>query len=305
MQIATAISNRAPAQGYTGGKAKTMSAISRRTFFQLSAAGAAAAALHAKPLGLPIGSQTYPHRQKIADGEFGWLCKDMVTLGVESLELCSPGYAEFASLGDGKATRQIVEDNGLKCPSGHFTINELRSRLEPSIAWAKDVGMTQIGAATLGGPVQDGTAAADAVKRLADEYNKIAETTAKAGIRLFLHNEDFEAAQAGGRPVYEILLELLDSKLVKMQLQISSMPVMGDPVAYFNKYPGRFLSMHLQGAPKAPPAARAPQVALGKDSFDWAKVFAAAKTGGVQNYFVEQPWDITAESVDYLKTLSA
>jgi len=99
---------------------------------------------------------------------------------------------------------------------------------------------------------------------------------------------------------------------------------------YFTKYPGRFVSMHLQGVdlnPPAPPAASAdppapgaptggqaarggrggrggPQVAVGKDSLDWAKIFAAAKTGGVKNYFVEQNWDLTVQSVAYLKTLN-
>jgi len=78
---------------------------------------------------------------------------------------------------------------------------------------------------------------------------------------------------------------------------------------YFNKYPGRFISMHLQGVDlKAPEPARGqrggPQLAVGKDTLDWAKIFAAAKTGGVKNYFVEQNWDLTVESVAYLKTLS-
>jgi len=47
-----------------------------------------------------------------------------------------------------------------------------------------------------------------------------------------------------------------------------------------------------------------PGVAVGKDSLDWPKIFAAAKTGGVKNYFVEQNWDLTVQSVAYLKTLS-
>jgi hypothetical protein len=37
---------------------------------------------------------------------------------------------------------------------------------------------------------------------------------------------------------------------------------------------------------------------------DWPKVFAAAKTCGVKNYFVEQAWDLTVQSVAYLKTLN-
>ena len=46
-------------------------------------------------------------------------------------------------------------------------------------------------------------------------------------------------------------------------------------------------------------------VAVGKDSLDWSKIFAAAKTGGVKNYFVEQNWDLTVQSVAYLKALNA
>ena len=89
---------------------------------------------------------------------------------------------------------------------------------------------------------------------------------------------------------------------------------------YFLKYPGRFISMHLQdvdmNAPVTTPpptqgtpaaegsrTARRPQVAVGKGSIDWVKTFTAAKTGGVKNYFVEQNWELTQQSVAYLKTL--
>ena len=104
-----------------------MAAISRREFLKQSATDVAVAGflsvgareLHANPLGLPIGSQTYPHRQRIQDGDFAGLCKDMAALGVGSLELCSPGYAEFASLADGRQTRKVLQDHGLRCPSAH------------------------------------------------------------------------------------------------------------------------------------------------------------------------------------------
>ena len=85
-------------------------------------------------------------------------------------------------------------------------------------------------------------------------------------------------------------------------------------MTYFAKYPGRFVSMHLQGvdlnAPLPAPGGprpggpRPPQVAVGKDSLDWAKIFAAAKTGGVKNYYLEQSWDLTVQGVAYLKTLN-
>jgi hypothetical protein len=43
---------------------------------------------------------------------------------------------------------------------------------------------------------------------------------------------------------------------------------------------------------------------VGQGSIDWVKTFTAAKVGGVQNYFVEQNWELTRQSVAYLKTLN-
>jgi sugar phosphate isomerase/epimerase len=253
------------------------------------------------------------------------LCKDMVDIGVGSLELCSPGYREFASLADGKQTRKILEDHGLKCPSAHFEMQELRTKQEQAIAWAHDVGMTQMGTASLNGHMENGAPTMDTVKQAADEYNRIGEAAAKAGIQQFLHDERFEMSKVDGRLTYEVLLGLLDPKLVKLQFQMSAMPTVGDPVMYFNKYPGRFISMHLQGvdlnAPEPAPGraaggrgagqgaqgggGRAPAgPPVGKDSLDWPKIFAAAKTGGLKNYFVELSWDLTVQSVAYLKTLN-
>src|SRR5690242_14489908 len=142
-----------------------MAAISRRSFLGKSAASAALGAslplalrtLRANPLGLPIGSQTYPHRQRIKDGDLVGLCKDMAALGIGVVELCSPGYSEFAGLTDAKQTRRILEDHGLKCPSAHFTLQELRNKQEQAIAWAHDLGMTQMGTASLNGHVENGS----------------------------------------------------------------------------------------------------------------------------------------------------
>jgi sugar phosphate isomerase/epimerase len=198
-------------------------------------------------------------------------------------------------------------------------LDELRSKQQQVIAWAKDIGMTQMGTASLDGPAQNGIATMDAVKKAADEYNKIGEAAAEAGMQQFLHDERFEMSKVDGRLTYEVLLELLDPKLVKMQFQMSAMRVVGDPVMYFTKYPGRFISMHLQGVDLNAPlpgaggrqGARAGRggrggggLAVGKDSLDWAKIFAAAKTGGVKNYFIEQNWDLTVQGVAYLKALN-
>ena len=45
------------------------------------------------------------------------------------------------------------------------------------------------------------------------------------------------------------------------------------------------------------------QVPLGKGEIDWKKLFAAAKTGGVKNCFLEMDLPLMTESVPYLREL--
>jgi len=308
-----------------------MARISRREFFRVAAADAAVAGLvaarvvelDANPLGLPIGSQTYPHRAMIKEGNFAELAKILADIGVQRVEMCSPlGYADFAPLTDGKQVRKILSDHGLKSESGHFSMRELRERQAESISWAKDVGITQMITASLGA---GNNPTMDDVKRAADEYNRIAAVAAKAGIQQGLHNEGFEVSSVDGRRTYDVLMELLDPKLVKFQFQMSTISQGFVADEYFTKYPGRFLSMHVQdvdlnATPPAPPPGadagrggqpgqggrgrgRGVQTSVGKGSIDWVKTFKAAKVGGVKNYFVEQSMELTKASVAFLKTL--
>jgi sugar phosphate isomerase/epimerase len=283
-----------------------MSGLTRREFVTGVVAGGMVARLKANPLGLPIGSQTYPHRQMIAAGDFADLLTTLKEIGVESIELCSAlGYKEFAPLADGKLTKKTIADHGMKCESAHFSLRELRENQQKSLDWAREIGMTQMIVATLGG---SRTPTMDEVKKAADEYNGIAAVTAKAGMQQGLHNEGFESAMVDGRRVYDVLLDLLDPKLVKFQFQMSTIGQGLVAADYFTKYPGRFFSMHIQdvdmNAPVPEGARGRGQVAVGKGSIDWAKTFQAARIGGVKNYFVEQNMDLTKASVAALKAMN-
>jgi sugar phosphate isomerase/epimerase len=280
-------------------------ALSRRQFFEKASTGVAVAGflavhgaeLDAGPLGLPIGSQTWPHREAMKRDLRG-LLKQLADLGVRQIELCSPlGYEEFTGLPKPTELKRILADNGLTCASAHFSMKELRETQPASIAWAKDMGITQMITATLG---RGNNPTMDDVKGAADEYNKIAAAAAEAGIQQGLHNEGFEVSTVDNKRTYDVLLELLDPKLVKFQFQMSTIRNGFDAAEYFMKYPGRFYSMHLQDWNSETRTA----AAVGRGSIDWKKTFTAAKTGGVKNYFVEQNMDMTKESVAFLKTLN-
>ena len=285
-----------------------MPELSRREFLKNAATSAAAAGflsagaldLRANPLGIPIGCQTWPVKQMIAR-DFPGTIKQLADAGFQTIELCSPvGYGEFGFGGlakySGAELRKILADAGVTCVSSHFGIEELRKDQEARIAWAKDVGLTQMIVPSLGGPAKP---TLDDVKRAAGEYNKMAELSAKAGIQQGLHNEDFELSTINGKRTYDVLLELLDPQLVKFQFQVSTISRGYDAAEYFTKYPGRFFSMHVQGwssqTKKIMP--------VGQDTLDWKEIFIAAKTAGVKNYFVEMNLDRMKASVPYLRSL--
>lgn len=285
-----------------------MLAMTRREFCRRAATSAAAAGLissggfevKANPLGFPIGCQTWPVREMVAQ-DFPGTLRQLADAGFQSIELCSPvGYSDsgFAPLAKykGSELKKIINDAGLTCVSSHFGIDELRKNQEDRIAWALEVGLTQMLVPSLGGPKNP---TMEDVKRAADEYNRMGEKAAKAGIQQGLHNETFETSSVEGKRTYDVLFELLDPQLVKFQFQVSTIAEGFDAAEYFNRHRGRFVSMHVQGWS----AETRKIMPVGQDSLDWKKIFSAARTGGIKNYFVEMKLEMMKQSVPYLRNL--
>lgn len=280
-----------------------MERISRRGFVGAAAVGCfagGAASLAADPLGLPIGCQTWPVRQNIGKDLDGTL-SGLAAAGFQSIELCSPpGYEKmgFGPLAVLKPTelRAKIQAAKLKCESCHFGFGELKDHLDERIAWAKELGLKQMIIASFGLPKS--ATAADWM-RDAGEANKIGERTHKAGIQLGFHNHDFEFGKIDGALIYDKLMGEFDAKLVKMQFQVGVVRLGYNAADYFEKYPGRFISMHLQDWS----ATEKKEAVLGKGVVDWKKTFAAAKKGGVKNYFVEMDLEMMKASVPYLHGL--
>jgi sugar phosphate isomerase/epimerase len=286
--------------------------MTRRHFLQQGAAAAVALtavpSLLADPLGLPIGCQTYPVRASI-NPDFAGTMKGLSAAGFQTIELCSPfGYKDFSSLAQYKPQelRRMLHDYGLTCISSHFDTAELFDHAEERIAWAKELGLTQMATASLGfGTLpKDRPPTVDDVKRVTDLFNTFAAKAHDAGIVAVLHNEVFEVTSIDGKRVYDMEIERLDPKTVKLQFQVSTMQNGFDPVDYFARYPDRYISMHCQDWVMTSDG-KAKEVPLGKGVVDWKKVFTAAGKAHIKNYFVELEQDpaLMAQSVPYLKSL--
>jgi sugar phosphate isomerase/epimerase len=285
-----------------------MQTISRRRFLGGGTLGVAAAgglsswapALRADPLGLPIGFQVYPVREALAQ-DFAGTLRQIAAVGYRSVEMCSPpGYerAGFGPLIKMKAAeiRGTIEAAGLRCESCHYQFRELKENLQDRMTFARELGLKQMVVSTFGLPAE--ATMADWA-RAAGELNKVGEETRKAGIQLGFHNHNFEFKEIDGVLVYDKLMGELDAKLVKMQFQVAVVSIGYEAATYLNKYPGRIVSLHLadwSSTEKKP----AP---VGAGVVDWKKLFAAAKKGGVKNYFVEMNMDALRASYPYLHDL--
>jgi sugar phosphate isomerase/epimerase len=282
-----------------------MNPITRRTFIKQSATAAAGASLLAPGLlnaasyaaKSSVGFQSWIVRESI-EKDFQATLKEMAGMGYNSIEMCSPpGYAKmgFGGLEKYKASelKKIISDAGFSCISCHYGFKELKEHGQERIDYAKEWGLQQMMAASLGLPK---TATLSDWKTAADELNKVGELAKKSGIQMGFHNHHGEFEKLEGELIYDVLLKQLDPSLVKMQFQVAVINIGYKAADYFKKYPGRFISAHMydwsgNGDQMVP---------LGTGKVDWKEFFEAAKVGGVKNYFVEMKEGLD-QSAKFLK----
>jgi sugar phosphate isomerase/epimerase len=284
-----------------------MENLTRRAFITRSAASLAGAAMIAPHLLRAetetlspnlIGFQSWIVRESI-EKDFAGTMKMMAGMGYKSMELCSPpGYAKsgFGSLQNLKASemKRIINDAGLTCVSCHYGFDELKQHTQERIDFARELGLEQMILSYFGLPK---TATLADWKTAADDLNKLGEQSKKTGLPMGYHNHNIEFEKLEGELIYDVLLKQLDPALIKMQFQVAAITAGYKAADYFKKYPGRFISAHLSDW-----SASGQVMPLGKGIVDWKEFFAAAKTGGVKNYFVEIEMPLMKESAEFLRS---
>ena len=289
-----------------------MKKINRRNFIGKSAMGLGSAfalsqipcKLFATPLpkflDIPVGFQTFPIRDRLAK-DFPGTLKTMAGYGYQLVEMCSPaGYAQigFGFLSNMKTSeiKTIITDAGLSCPSCHFGKTEFTpENIDKSIEFAQQLGLSQMICSTFWLPK---TATLKDYHDDADKLNKAAEKIKTAGMITGFHNHEMEFVMLEGQLIYDALMSYFNPDLVKMQFQTEVINLGFKASTYFNKYPGRFISAHLSDW-----TADKKEVPIGKGIIDWKEFFISAKTGGVNNYFVEMNFDKFQESSKYIHGL--
>ncbi|CAM3741910.1 sugar phosphate isomerase/epimerase family protein [Flavobacterium chungbukense] len=279
--------------------------IKRRDFLITSglALGAVAIApslaFSAKPKN--IGLQLYTLRDEFSKNVKGVL-EHVAKTGYKEIE--TYGYSsEKGFFGTSpKDFKKIMNDNGLKAPSGHYDFNSFikdsnTDFLKASIECAKQLESEYITVPYLDEKLRSDL---DGFKRIAQKINEAAVLCKQSGLKLAYHNHDFEFKKFGDKTGYDILLQETDKKLVDFELDLYWAVRSGnDPLALFKVHPGRFTMWHVKDMDKSKAEWN---TEIGEGSINFKTIFAEAKLSGMKHFFVEQETNYSPNPTESIKT---
>lgn len=136
------------------------------------------------------------------------------------------------------------------------------------------------------------------VENLANILDELGEKAGEAGLKLLYHNHDFEFKKdSTGIVPIDYLLENCNPKYVNFQMDLFWVTKAGaDPLAYFEKYPGRFKMWHVKDMDEEGKFAP-----VGNGTIDFARILAEKEKSGMEYYMVEQDKTFTMEPLEAIK----
>lgn len=272
----------------------------RRTFIGSAAAGVLGASPLARLLAATsmerlgrIGLQLYTIR-KAMERDFEGSLARVARIGYREVEFA--GYFDHSA----DQVRRMLRRHHLAAPSAHISLEDIRTHWERTVADAHTIGHKYLVCAW----INDEDRTVDGYRKVAEEFNRAAETARKADIEFGYHNHSYEFVPVDGQLPYDILLAASDPALVKFELDLFWITKGGaDPLAYFAKYPGRFPLVHVKDMSRD-----GKMVDVGKGTIDFRRIFADREQAGIRHFFVEHdepanPFASIASSYAWLRGL--
>ena len=292
----------------------------RRNFLKISAAGSigmmllgtAGCKTVADRKSFGVGLQLYSIRDAMTADALGSL-KKLSDMGFKNLELA--GYADGKFYNYAPAEfKKIVTDLGMDIISSHAAVEAQGITTETAKIMAD--AHAELGVKYCIQPwVNDEDRTIETYKRMIGDWNKVGEIMKEVGIQFGYHNHNFEFANIDGIvPYYDIFMPEMDANLITMELDLFWATKAGqDPVAMFNKYPGRFQLLHLKDMSinNAPyfDVIKDDICSVGAGLIDFKTILAAKETAGAKYTFVEddnqgngKPFEALEVSISNLTT---
>jgi sugar phosphate isomerase/epimerase len=198
--------------------------------------------------------------------------------------------------------KEMLDANGLKPVSGHFSFERYKTDPEGVARDAKTLGLEYVGCAWI---PHEGEFDEQECREAISVFSKAGEALAKHGLKFFYHCHGFEFRPHGDGTFMDLLMKETNPKFVRYQMDVFWVVHPGaDPVKWLEKYPDRWELMHVKDMKKGVATGVftgksevSNDVVLGTGQMDWPAILKAAKKAGVKYYFIEDEAPTAAEQI--------
>lgn len=281
-----------------------------KSLVRLLAAFVLVAVAHAANVKDHLGLQLYSLRAQFKELGVDATLDLAKSYGVTEVEAYGVADVSVAKLAEGLKAR------GLKVVSMHAGHPAFKKDTAAVIADAKAFGATMVVVPWLTHS-KDGLTEAEA-KQYAADFNTFGAACKAAGLRFGYHPHGYEfvpIAPGSSVTAFDVLVRETKPDLVFFQMDVFWAFHGGqDPVKLLNKYPTRWVSLHLKDIRKGAAtglstgsAKPEDNVTIGTGQIDWPAVLKTAQKLGVEHYFIEDetptPLQCIPDSLKYLRAL--
>lgn len=257
----------------------------------LLASGLAALAQKSAPVGLGL----YSFRNQFGKDVPGTMAsvKQMGFRDVEVAGTYGLSPADF---------RKVLDQNNIKAISIDASFEDLDNNVPKILSEAKALGARYVACFWI--PHNGDAFTVNDADRAIDVFNTAGRLLADNGITFCYHTHGYEFQIYKDGTFFDYLAENLDPKFVNFEMDIFWVKAPGyDPVALLQKYPKRFLLMHLKDRKPGTPDSNTghsdveSNVTLGQGDVGVAAIMKQAKKSGVKYYFIEDESSRSMEQV--------
>jgi sugar phosphate isomerase/epimerase len=184
----------------------------------------------------------------------------------------------------GRTPKQVLatlKKEGLRAPSAHISPSILTENWAQHLADAQLLGMTYLIVPSL----PESARTLDDWRKWADTLNTAGAIARKAGLWVAFHNEPDHMKPIEGQIPYDVFIQRLDPKVVRLQLDVGNMIMGGgDPMAYLAKHKDRYWSFHLKDVVPD----KSTDTELGTGTVNFKKLLASVPNLSAKPCYVEQ-----------------
>jgi sugar phosphate isomerase/epimerase len=252
----------------------------------------------------PLAVQLWSFRNDLRKDVPGAL-KRVRELGFTYVELA--GYYGMTA----QQFRAELDKAGLKAVSMHIEYKVAQDKIDDVIRDAKVLGVQDVGVPWIKSPFTK----QDCLQAI-EVFNRAGEKLAANGLRFFYHVHGYEFVPNEGEQgtLFDLLVAKTNTRFVGFQLDTYHVAYPGqDPAKLLQKYPGRFLSLHLKDIRKDVAGDNSgafhekDATPMGQGKINWPEVLKAAQNQGVKWYIIEDEttavWQGIQASLKYLETV--